>query len=334
MIRREFIALAGGAAVAWPLEGRAQQKAMPVVGLLSVFAPPANPGDVSRGPVAQGLREAGFVEGQNVAIERRWAEGHYERLPALAADLVSRKVDVIVTMAGTPPALAAKNATSTIPIVFTAVGDPVRAGLVASLSQPAGNLTGFSNLSIELMPKRLELLCELVPRAGLIVLLVNPTNEALTEAMASAVQEAAHTRGLQLSVVKASSESEIDTAFATIVQLHAGGLVVGDDPFFNSRREQIIGLASHRAVPAIYERREYVTAGGLISYGPSLAVLAELDRQAGLYAGKILAGAKPADLPVVQPNKFELIINLKTAEALGLIVPPNMLIRREVLGRG
>jgi putative tryptophan/tyrosine transport system substrate-binding protein len=273
----------------------------------------------------QGLSETGHVEGQNFAIEYRWADGDYDRLPQLAADLVRSKVDLIATFGGTSAALAAKRATSTIPIVFTNVGDPVGSGLVASLARPAGNLTGFSNMSLELTPKRLELLCELVPQARVIALLVNPTNKAFTEPMVSAAREAAQTRALQLSIVQASSKSEIDAAFATIAQLHAAGLVVAADPFFNSQREQVVGLAAGRSVPAIYERREYAAAGGLISYGPSLAVLTELDHQAGLYAGKILAGAKPADLPVIQPDKFELVINLKTAKALGLPVSPSML---------
>jgi putative ABC transport system substrate-binding protein len=324
MIRREFIALAGGAAVAWSLKGRAQQKAMPVIGYLSAFSAPQT---LANWAVSfrQGLSETGRVEGQNFAIEYRWAEGHYDWLTELAADIVRSKVDLIATFGGTSAALAAKRATSTIPIIFTNVGDPVGSGLVASLARPGGNLTGFSNMSLELTPKRLELLSELVPAAGVIVLLVNPTNKAYTEPMVSAAREAAHAKGLQLSIVMASTEGEIDTAFATIVQLHAGGLVVGADPFFNSRREQVVGLATRHAVLAIYERREYAAAGGLISYGPSLAVLTELDRQAGLYAGKILAGAKPADLPVFQPDKFELVINLKTARDLGLTVPPSML---------
>ena len=277
----------------------------------------------------QGLSETHYVEGQNFEIQYRWAEGYYDRLPALAADLVRHKVDLIVTFGGTSAALAAKSATSTIPIVFTNVGDPVGSGLVASLARPGANLTGFSNMSLELTPKRLELLSELVPQARIIALLVNPTNNAYTQPMISVAREATHTRGLQLSIVKASSESEIDTAFALIVQLHTDGLVVGADPFFNSRREQIVALASRNVVPAIYERREYAASGGLISYGPSLTVLTDLDHQSGRYAGKILAGAKPADLPVVQPDKFELVVNLKVAELLGLTIPQTILARAD-----
>jgi putative ABC transport system substrate-binding protein len=249
MHRRRFVALLGVAITA-ARTLRAQQKAMPVIGQLNPLSPPANLGDLVRGPVHQGMSEMGFVEGQNMMWEYRWAEGHYDRLPALAADLVSRKVDVIVTFT-TPPALAAKNATSTIPIVFIDVGDPVGVGLVASLARPGGNLTGFSNLSAETFPKEFELLGELVPHAGVIALLINPTNKAWTESVLSIAREAAHAKGLQLSIVRASTEDEIDTAFATITQLHAGGLVVGGDPFFYSRRERIVGLSTRQAVPAI-----------------------------------------------------------------------------------
>jgi len=307
---------------------RAQQKTMPVIGYLSGFSPPPNLSDLGRDPFQQGLSETGYVGGQNVAFEYRWAEGHYDRLPALAADLVSRKVDLIKTAGGTPAALAAKGATSTIPIVFTNVGDPVGSGVVASLARPGGNLTGFSNMSLELTPKRLELLSELISQARVIALLVNPTS-AYTDPMIRVVQEAARARGLQLAILKASSESEIDTAFATLVQLHAGGVIIGADPFFNSRREQVVALASRHAVPAIYERREYAASGGLISYGPSLTVLTDMDRQAGIYAGRILKGAKPADLPVEQPTTFELVVNLKPAKALGLTVPPSILARAD-----
>ncbi len=322
MRRRELILLLGGAATAWPLVARAQQKAMPVIGYLGTNSP---------GPVAsplaafrQGLSETGYVEGQNLAIEYRWAEGSYDRLPALAADLVGRKVDVIFA-ASTVAALAAKNATSTIPIVFFSGGDPVADGLITSLARPGGNLTGFSNLTAELNPKRLELLSELVPQARVIALLFNPNNPG-TERIIRDIEEAARAKGVQLPILKAATESEIDAAFATLVELHAGALFVGGDPFFNSRREQLVALASRHAVPAIYERREFVAAGGLISYGPSLTAAFRL---IGTYAGKILKGAKPADLPVQQPTKFELVVNLKTAKALGLTLPQSMLMRAD-----
>jgi putative ABC transport system substrate-binding protein len=320
MRRRELVLLLGVATTA-PRALRAQQKLMPVIGYLSSLSP---------GPFAprvaafrQGLSETGYIEGQNVAIEYRWAEGHYDRLPALAADLVGRTVDVIVTN-GTPGIQAAKSATSTIPIVFTQVSDPVGMGLVASLARPGGNLTGFSNITTELTPKRLELLCELVPQARVIALLVNPNN-AYTEPMVPVVQEAARVKGLQLDILKAGAESEIDAAFASLGQLHVGALVVGSDAFLFSRREQLVALAARYAVPAIYEAREFVATGGLISYGPSLAILTGMDRQAGIYAGRILKGEKPADLPVQPPARFELVINLKTAKALGLTVPPILL---------
>ncbi len=321
MRRRDFISFLAGAMAAWPLAARAQQKAMPVIGFLGSTSP--SPSGPFMDAFRQGLREAGYVEGQNVAIEYRWAEGHYDRLPALAADLVGRKVDLI--MAANPPAaLAAKRATSTIPIVFRGGTDPVGDGLVASLARPGGNLTGVS-IADDLTAKRLELLSELVPRAGVIALLVNPNN-ATAERVIRDVQKAARTKGLQLHVLKAGSESEIDTAFASLVQLHAGALVVGADPFLSSRREQLVALASRRAVPSIYAWREFAASGGLISYGPSLT---SAFRLVGAYAGKVLKGAKPADLPVQQPTTFELVINLKTAKALGLTVPRPMLMRAD-----
>jgi len=316
------VVLAFGLVLA-PLAAVAQQKAMPVIGVLSTGSPSAS-SNPFMDAFRQGLSEAGYVEGQNVAIEYRWAEGHYDRLPALAADLVGRKVDLI--MAPTPPsALAAKSATSTIPIVFRGGYDPVGGGLVASLARPGGNLTGVSVIGDELTAKRLELLSELVPRARVIALLMNPNN-ASAERVIRDVQEAARTKGLQLHVLKASSESEIDTAFASLVQLHAGALVVGGDPFLTSRREQLVALASRRAVPSIYMWREFVASGGLISYGPSLT---SAFRLVGHYAGKVLKGAKPADLPVQQPTKFELVINLKTAKALGLPIPQSVLLRAD-----
>jgi putative tryptophan/tyrosine transport system substrate-binding protein len=322
MRRRKFVALLGVVA-AWPFAARAQQKAMPVIGALYTGSPsPA--AEPFMAAFRQGLSEAGYVEGQNLAIEYRWAEDHYDRLPALAADLVGRKVDLI--MANSPPsALAAKSATSTIPIVFRGGGDPVGDGLVASLARPGGNLTGVSFIPNELTAKRLELLSELVPQAGVIALLVNPNN-ANVERVIRDVQEAARTKGLQLHVLKASSESEIDTAFASLVQLHAGALVVGADPFLSTRRERLVALASRHAVPTIYAWREFAASGGLISYGSSLTAAFRL---VGAYAGKILKGTKPSDLPVEQPTKYELVINLKTAKALGLTVPPSLLARAD-----
>ena len=323
MHRRRFVALLGGA-IAPPCVAAAQQKAMPVVGFLSVFSPPTDPGEVGRGPLLQGLNQTGFVEGENMSIERRWAEGHYDRLPAMAADLVSRKVDLIVTIGGTPPALAAKNATSTIPIVFAGLGNPVGTGLVASLARPGGNITGFSNVAGELTPKRLELLCELVPQATVVALLANPDNAG--KQYVRSRQAAARAKGVQLPVLMARTEDEIDTAFASLGQLQAGGLVVEADAFFNSRREQLLALASRYAAPTIYENRGFTAAGGLISYGIGNAALA---RQAGIYAGRILKGEKPADLPVQQPTIFELVVNLKTAKALGLTAPPLILARAD-----
>ena len=320
MRRRKLIALLAGA-LGWPHLVHAQSKAMPVIGVLTIFPPPPNlAGLVRSGPFAQGLSEAGFVEGKNVAIERRWAENHLDRLPALAADLVSRKVDVIVT-SGTPSTRAAKSATSTIPIVFMFVADPVGTGLVASLARPGGNVTGFSSLSDELTPKRLELLCELVPQAKVIALLVSPNN-ANTEGVIKHAQDAARTKGVQLPVLRAGNEGEIDTAFVTLAQLRADGLVVSGYQLFTQLREQLVALASRHAVPAIYILRDFVAAGGLVSYGIDNQALS---RQAGVYVGRILKGEKPADLPVQQPTKFELVINLNTAKALGLTVPPLLL---------
>jgi putative tryptophan/tyrosine transport system substrate-binding protein len=324
MRRREFSTLLGGAATAstiWTSRPSAQQKAIPLMGLLSAGAP-----DLSARVVAfrQGLSETGYVVVKNLEIETRYAEGRFDRLPALAADLVGRKVDVIVAVADRA-AHAAKDATSTIPIVFIAGTDPVRQGLVASLARAGGNLTGVSLLTRELHPKRLELLSELVPQAKVIALLVNPTIQA-NERMMPAMQEAAQAKGVQLLVLKASTESEINGAFASLVHRQAGALIVSSDAFFFSRREQIVALASDLSVPAIYEARDFATAGGLISYGASLTAIY---RQAGIYTGKILKGAKPADLPVLQPTTFELVINRKTAKALGLTIPPSILSRAD-----
>jgi putative tryptophan/tyrosine transport system substrate-binding protein len=321
MRRREFSTLLGGAATAstvWPFAARAQQKAMPVIGYLYGGVAGYSSPDVAA--FRRGLDETGYVEGQNVAIEYRWAEGHYDRLPGLAADLVGRKVDVIAAIGVPLVAHAAKDATSTIPIVFVSGRDPVEEGLVANLARPGGNLTGISILVAELGPKRLELLSELVPQAKAIALLRNPNSSSSERGMRD-VQEAARAKGGQLQVLQASSESEIDAAFGSLIQRQAGALLVVSDQFFFNRREQIVALATRHAVPAIYEFREYVRAGGLISYGASLTAVS---RQAGTYAGKILKGAKPADLPVLQPTTFELVINLKAAKALGIDIPPTL----------
>jgi putative ABC transport system substrate-binding protein len=295
---------------------------MPVIGFLGSASPGRNPALIAA--FHQGLSETGYVEGQNVVIEYRWAEGRYDRLPALAADLVARKVDLIIANRGTPTALAAKSATSTIPIVFVNVGDPVGVGLVASLARPGGNITGFTNIVTELMPKLIELLIELVPQAKVVALLVNPNN-ANAEGVIRSTQEAARSKGVQLTVLKAGGGDEIDAAFASLLELQSGGLVVDPD-FFSSPRDQIVTLASRHAVPAIYAQHQAVTAGGLISYG---ADNDDLLRQAGIYAGRILKGDKPADLPVQQPTTFELFVNLKTAKSLGLVIPPSILARAD-----
>jgi putative ABC transport system substrate-binding protein len=296
----------------------AQQKAMPVIGYLALGSSISVATQLAA--FRQGIGETGYFEGKNVAIDYRWAEGHYDRLPALAADLVSRKVNVIAAV-NFPAALAAKSATSTIPIVFIVGGDPVGDGLVASLARPGGNLTGIAFLNVELAQKRVELISELVPQARLIGYLLNPNNSAIEPNIASA-REAAGVKGLRLEILKAGTESEIDNIFATLTQ-HVGALLVAD-PLFDSRREQIVALAARYRVPAIYTWREYVAAGGLISYGTSLTGSYRL---AGGYVAKILNGAKPADLPVQQPTTFELVINLNTAKALGLTVPPSILAR-------
>jgi putative tryptophan/tyrosine transport system substrate-binding protein len=320
MRRREFITALAGAAVASPSATRAQQKRVPVIGYFHPGSPETSAPDVAA--FHQGLREAGYVEGQNLAIEYRWAEGHYDRLPALAADLVGRNVDVIVANGGAPPPLAAKAATSTIPIVFNTGSDPVADGLVASLARPGGNLTGISLMVTELSAKRLDLVSKVVPQARAIALVVNPNSPDAAPTIQDA-QEAARARGLQLPILKAGTDDEMDAAFAMLVQLHVGALVVGNDPLFFLRREHIVALASRHAVPAIYFFREFATIGGLISYGPSLAAAY---RQVGIYAGRILNGEKPGDLPVQQPTKFELVINLKTAKVLGLTVPQTILV--------
>jgi putative tryptophan/tyrosine transport system substrate-binding protein len=294
---------------------------MPVIGFLNSTSTDTAPFDPA---FRQGLSETGYVEGRNVAIEHRWAEGHYDRLAAMAADLVGRKVDVIAT-SGPPAALAAKNATSTIPIVFGIGSDPVALGLVSSLARPGGNLTGVSFLTVELLPKLLELLSELVPQAGVIAVLVNPDNQNTPRNIAD-LQEASRAKARRLHILKAGTESDIDAAFATLAELHAGALVVVGDPFLTSRREQLVALAARHAVPAIYTFREYAASGGLISYGANLPAAF---RQVGVYAGKILKSEKPADLPVHQSTRIELVINLKTAKALGLAVPQSLLARAD-----
>jgi putative ABC transport system substrate-binding protein len=315
MQRREFITLLGGATVAWPLAARAQQSAMPVIGFLNS----ASPDNYARMAAAfrQGLKESGFVVGQNVTIEYRWAEGQNDRLPAMAADLVHRQVAVIAATT-VPGALAAKAATTTIPIVFETGADPIQLGLVGSLNRPGGNVTGVTQLNVEIAPKRLELLHEVVPKATVMALVVNPANQYNTETQLSSVLSAARKLGLQIHVLNASTESEFDAIFANLIQLRAGGLVINSDPFFSSRSKQLAALATHYAVPTIHENREFVAAGGLMSYGGSLT---DSYRLAGVYTGRVLKGDKPADLPVQQGTKVELYINLKAAKVLGITVP-------------
>jgi putative ABC transport system substrate-binding protein len=321
MRRRQFITLLGTAAAAWPLEARAQQRTMPVMGLLSTRAAGVDAHLLAA--FHQGLRESGYVEGQNVAIEYRFADGQYDRLPALAADLVRRRVAVIASMGGIPAALAAKEGTATIPVVFGSGGDPVQLGLVASLNRPGGNLTGVSLLNTELGPKRLELLRELVPTATIVGVLLNPTNP-LTELLSKDLQAAARTLGLQIHVAHASTERDIDAAFATLLQLRVGGLLIGTDSFLTSQIELLAGLTVRHALPTIYQFREFVAAGGLASYGASNR---DQYRRVGLYTGRILKGEKPSDLPVEQATKVELMLNLKTAKALGLDMPMSILMR-------
>jgi putative ABC transport system substrate-binding protein len=319
MRRREFLTVLSGAAVAWPLAARAQQPAMPVIGLLSI---PSLEGsaDLLRA-FRRGLKETGYVEGENVAIEYRWAENQIDRLPALAAELVRRRVAVLVANGGFPASFAAKAATTTIPIVFIAAEDPVRRGLVASLARPGGNLTGVNFLSAELVPKRLELLRELVPAAAKVAVLVNPTGST-PEVTVKDAEAAARAIGLQIRVLEASTSREIDVAFATLVRERVDVLFVGTDSFFSARRVHLTHLASRHAIPATYGGRQYPDAGGLMSYGSDLA---DALRQMGVYTGRILKGAKSVDLPVVQSTKVELVINHQTARTLGLTVPATLL---------
>jgi putative ABC transport system substrate-binding protein len=321
--RREFITLLGGGVAAWPLAARAQQAAMPVVGVL--YSGSTEMFETLISAFRKGLNELGYIEGRNVVLELRLAEGHYDRLPSLAADLVRRQVTVIFTAGGQNSAFAAKANTATIPIVFTTGGDPVRSGLIASLNRPGGNVTGITNLTAELEPKRLEILHELVPAAQSIAVLVNPAYQDV-QLRVNEIQTASRVVGKQIHVLEASTESDIDAAFAGLVNARTGGLLVSSDPFFFSRRYQIVALAARYAVPAIYQWREFAQIGGLISYGASRSYA---QHEAGIYVGKILKGAKPSELPVQQAVKLELVINLNTSRVLGLTVPPMLLARAD-----
>ena len=323
MQRRDFITLLGSVTVAWPLAARAQQTAMPVIGYLGAESPAAFASRVRA--FRQGLGETGYAEGRNVAIEFRWAEGQHKRLPALAADLVGRGVAVIVAPGGAPAALAAKSATTTIPIVFEMGADPIAIGLVSSLSRPGGNLTAVTSLSVEVTPKRLEFLHETIPTADVFAVLINPTSPT-ADSQSRNLQTFARDLGLQLRILQAGSERDFDTVFATWPQLRAAGLVFASDTLFGTHGEQLAALAVRHAVPAIHQSRDFTTAGGLMSYGGSFA---ESHRQAGVYTGRIIKGAKPADLPVQQVTKVELFINLKTAKALGITFPSSLLGRAD-----
>jgi putative ABC transport system substrate-binding protein len=321
MRRREFITLIGGAAAVWPLAARAQQAAMPVIGWLDIRSSDTMMGDRLRG-FRQGLKDTGYVERENVAIEYRWAENSVDRLSELTAELVRRQVAVIVTPGGPVAVLAAKAATPTIPIVFIVTQDPVGLGLVASVARPGGSLTGVNIFTAELVAKRLELLRDLVPGAARVAVLANPTNATIAETTVRDVEASARALGLQIQVFNVSTIREIDAAFATFARERPDALFVAGDPFFNSRRVQLAHLATRQAVPSTYALRDYVEAGGLMSYGPNIA---DAYRQMGVYTGRILKGAKPADLPVVQSNKFELVINAGTARMLGLQVPDKLI---------
>jgi putative ABC transport system substrate-binding protein len=314
MRRRDFIALIGGATAAWPLAARAQRQAVPIIGFLNggshdAFARLA-------ASFRQGLSETGYIEHQNISIEYRWAESQYDRLPALVADLVRQQV-IVIAATTTPAAVAAKAATTTIPIVFETAGDPIMLGLVESLNRPGHNITGVTQLSSELVSKRLGLLHDLLPAVTIVGSLVNPTDPR-AESQTSDMQKAARTLGLQMHVLNSSKDDELDKAFADLTKLQIGALVVGTGEFFNARRERIVTLAAQQRVPAMYQYRDFADVGGLISYGPSLA---DAYRQTGVYTGRILKGEKPADLPVLRPTKFELVVNLKAAKALGLTIP-------------
>jgi putative ABC transport system substrate-binding protein len=326
MKRREFITLLGGAAAGWPLTARAQQPAMPVIGLLGSESPDLWAGRMRA--FHQGLGETGYVDGRNVAIEYRWAEGHNDRLPALAADLVRRRVTVIAAPGSTPATLAAKAATSTIPIIFWIGSDPIELGLVVSLNRPEGNLTGVTTLNHGLVAKRVQLLHEVVPGTNSIAVLINPTSPTLTKISIEDAQAAARSLGLELHMLNASTERDFDLVFANLIQLRAAGLVIGTDTFFSSRLEQLAALSVRHAVPTIYHFREFAAAGGLIAYGGSLA---EAFRGTGVYTGRILKGEKPANLPVQQVTRVELYINLKTAKALGLDIPLPLIGRADEL---
>jgi putative ABC transport system substrate-binding protein len=319
MKRREFIGILGGALAMWPIGVRAQQQVVPLIGFLNT----QSAGSFSHlvAGFQQGLREAGFLEGQNIQIEYRWAEGRYERLPALANDLVHRGIAVLVATGGEPAALAAKESTEAVPIVFIIGGDPIRMGLVTSMNRPGGNVTGLTLLSTEIEGKRLGLLQELLPKASLIAVLINPDFPS-AENRQRDVLEAASRVGLKTIVVSARSESQFEPAFTTAVEQRANALMVFGDPFFNSRRDQLVALAADYKIPAIYETRDYALAGGLMSYGVNIV---ELYREAAHYTAQILRGAKPNDLPIMQPTKFQTVINLKTAQALGLTIPPTLL---------
>jgi putative ABC transport system substrate-binding protein len=324
MRRRKFITLLGGATIAWPLAARAQQKSIPVIGYLGNQSADLWAGRLRA--FRQGLSETGYIEGQNVTIEYRWAEGHHERFPAFAADFVRRGVNIIAAPGSTPAIVAAKAATTTIPVVFATSADPVEAGFVGSLGRPGGNLTGVTGLGVELGPKRLELLHEFVPTANIVALLVNPTNPVLAKASSKELMAAANRLGLELQVLNASTERDFDRIFATLIQLRAGGLVIDGDNLFTTESEKLATLALRNAVPAIYQFREFAAAGGLMSYGESLT---DAHRLVGVYTGNILNGKKPSELPVQQSTKFEFVVNLKTARTLRLSIPSALLARAD-----